>query len=160
VALFALIVIVACLNRETGLALPLAGLLLARCHGRSLRPMLAMLALGIVVVALVRVVQGDAVRVWTLDRVLARNLVTLHESVPLLALLLGAGWWRLRAWRRAPRTLLALLPVVAVYALMVAAFGLWRELSRLFLPTLPIVLALALSPRLNSVTCAAADSVS
>ena len=143
--IFTLLTIVACLNRETGVFLPLGALLLAwRCDRRLLRPALVALVCGVLVVVVVRVAQGPAVRVWTVDKVLARNLLTLHESIPLLALMLGAWWWRLRAWRTADGRLRALLPVVALYVLLVAAFGLWRELPRLLLPVAPLLMVLAL----------------
>ena len=143
--IFTLLTVAACLNRESGLALPLAALLLAwRCDRRLLRTALVALVCGVVTVIVVRVAQGPAVRVWTVDRVLARNLLTLHESIPLLALMLGAFWLRLRHWRHAPEQVRALLPVVALYVGMVAAFGLWRELPRLLMPLLPLLMVLAL----------------
>ena len=143
--LFTLLTITACLNRESGVFIPLAALLLAwRCDRRLLRTALVALVCGVIVVVLVRVVQGDAVRVWTVDKVLVRNLLTLHESIPLVALTFGAFWWRLRHWRRAPEQVRALLPVVALYVLLVAAFGLWRELPRLLLPVAPLLMVLAL----------------
>lgn len=101
---------------------------------------LAIMTAGVLTVALVRIVQGDAVRTWTIDRVWARNLEVLTEAVlnmlPLLpVLIIGAA--RLTA---SGTFIQGLWIVAVVYVSVVGVFGIWNE-TRLIMPILPILIA-------------------
>jgi hypothetical protein len=143
--LYALLVVAACLNRETGLYLiVLFGACIVR--SRSRRDWLWGLAyttLGVATFGLVRLVLGPAERYWTFERIQAINMGDWLVSILDFVFLLCVYWWfAWRGWRTASPFLRALVCTMPIYLVPVLLFGIWSE-TRLFVPMFPLILALA-----------------
>lgn len=148
------LVVVATLNRETALFLPLAALATAcpwppvpaREVLTRLRVPLAALALWGLTYGILRLVIGPAPRVLGLAETLAQNVKpgNVETALRQLALFLGPAWLLFPLGiRRAPpflrRACLVILPALVLYAV----FGRWREV-RILLPLAPLVAVVAL----------------
>jgi hypothetical protein len=150
-----LVVVLASLNRETGVFLPLA-VFLASVHDlRTFRIASvrreSVLAFGLVVLSTaiflgLRLVRGSAEPVDQLPDVIRRNLernnlIAAAMGVPLL---LGFGWiYAMLAWRSAPPFLRRIARVVPFYLAAFAIWGWWREvriLTSLYPVLVPLVL--------------------
>lgn len=143
--LYALLVVAACLNRETGLYLvALYGVTIL--PSRKVRDWVwgaVYAALGIGIFGLLRVVLGTAGRFWTLERIVAENAADPLITALAAFFLFGAYWWF--AWRGrkyAPPFLRRLVYTLPLYLIPVLVFGIWSE-TRLFMPIAPLLLALA-----------------
>lgn len=146
------IVVIASLNRETAVILPLA--LLAfhwkadnAAARRGLLVAVALLAVSLGVFVGLRAALGDAPREKTLAQILQHNLQPSSLAMTLLytALFLGPFWlFALRGWSSAPVAIRRLFLVVPLYATAILIWGVWYEV-RLWMPLYPIFLALALS---------------
>ena len=150
-----LVVVLASLNRETGVFLPLAIFLASLSDFRKLRlrsmPRETVLAFGLVVLSTaiflgLRLVRGSAEPVDQLSEVIRRNLernnlIAAAMGVPLL---LGFGWmYAALAWRSAPAFLRNIARVVPFYLAAFAIWGWWREvriLTSLYPVLVPLVL--------------------
>ena len=149
----AAIVVIASLNRETALFLPLALLAFNWRSGRpdeARRGMLVGVALLAVTLALffgLRMMLGDAPREKTLAQILQHNLQPSSLAMTLVytGLFLGPFWlFALRGRPAAPAPVRRLSIVVPLYAAAILVWGVWYEV-RLWMPLYPILLALALS---------------
>ena len=147
-ALFAAVVAVAALNRETGGMLAVWYLLLWWRFDRTQ----AGLAWGVLYAALwggliwlVRIAAGPGPWRWTIQATLAHNAAQLGESVVAVVVLLG-GWWLLawRGWKRAEGFIRAIAPGLLLYGGAWLLLSQWRETRTLAL-TLPVLIAMALS---------------
>ncbi|HEY1298698.1 MAG TPA: hypothetical protein VGJ60_36920 [Chloroflexota bacterium] len=153
-------VVLASLNRETGVFLPLA-LFLASLQG--LRPLgmstlrrvarrretylsFAFLVLSTLIFGGLRLVRGSADPVDELGNVIIRNIqrnnvIAAASAVPLV---LGLGWiYAALGYRRAPRFLRGVARVVPFYLAAFALWGWWREvriLTTLYPVLVPLVL--------------------
>ena len=139
---FGLLTIIACLNRESGLALPALFGAWIWCYARTRRNLTLALVyaiVGVTTVAAVRLAQGSAATYWTLDKVFEANVVLYPYGALMPVLAFGAWWWY--AWRCRRGKFAPLLAVAGAYMAALLVFGIWRE-SRLWLPLTPI-LALA-----------------
>jgi hypothetical protein len=140
-AVFAAVLALSCLNRETGLFLVVIYAAFT-WHDRAARlRSLLYLVVGVSVVVLVRLLVGPGERFWTLDRVITTNIATLPEAFITVAVTFGVAWllaWR-GAWSSDARPFVIAL---IIYLLPVFIFGLWRE-TRLLLPVFPAILWLA-----------------
>jgi len=148
------LVVVATLNRETALYLPLAALATAcpwpPVPGREVieRIRLPLLALALwgLSYGLLRVVIGPAPRVLGLAETFAQNVKpgNIETALHQLALFLGPAWLLFPLGiRRAPaflrRACLVILPALVLYTV----FGRWREV-RILLPLAPLITVVAL----------------
>lgn len=144
---FALVIILATLNRETALFLVLAyGALVMATRRWHALPWLAVYAgLWLLTYFFILHQIGPGVRYWTLDRILLTNIEAFApQSIWLLLALLGV-WW-LFAWQGLASSqgyLRVMLPVCALYVLTIVIWGHWYEV-RLWLPILPVGLTGAL----------------
>ncbi len=162
-----LVVVLASLNRETGIFLPLA-LLLGTAEARrpfelaSVRRALdrreTRLALAWVVMSAgifggLRLLRGSATQVDALGDVFVRNLQPEHlaAAAMVLMLFLGIGWiFAAYGWTRAPRFVRGVGRVVPVYLAAFAIWGWWREariLTTLYPIVIPLLLAYCYQPR-------------
>ena len=150
-----LVVVLASLNRETGVFLPLAVFLeslneFPSWRMRSIRRE-TVLAFGLVLLSTaiflgLRLVRGSAEPVDQLPDVIRRNLernnlIAAAMGVPLL---LGFGWiYAVLGWRSAPEFLRRMARVVPFYLAAFAIWGWWREvriLTSLYPVLVPLVL--------------------
>ncbi len=145
--LYGVLVMLAALNRSTGVFLVLFfGLAMWRCYPdrRTLIWTVVYGGLWFGCDWLVRQVQGPGELYWTVGRIAEANLSILPYALTAVPAFLG-GWWYLawRGLRRTPPFLGTLTWGMLVYLGFVAVFGLWREV-RLLVPVLPILLAVGL----------------
>jgi hypothetical protein len=151
-----LIVIIASLNRETGVFLPLALFLanldalwpLRRAFERpESRISLGLVVLSTAIFAALRLLRGSADPVDQLSDVIARNLqrnnlIAAGFAVPLV---LGLGWiFAIRGLDTAPSFARRLARVVPFYLVAFAIWGWWREV-RILTSLYPILVPLVLS---------------
>jgi len=156
------VVVLASLNRETGVFLPLALLLASlgslwplriRTLSRGMRIAFGLVMLSTAIFAGLRLVRGSAPAVDPLGLVVARNLErnNLIAAGGAVVLFLGVGWFF--AWRglsSAPSYLRRLARVVPFYLAAFLIWGWWREvriLTSLYPILLPLVLAYCYAPR-------------
>lgn len=162
------VVLLASLNRETGIFLPLALLLRGLDMGhpfnaaatlrallrkREPRLALAYTVLSSGVFATLRLVRGSATQVDALGDVFIRNLQpdNLSAAAMVVTLFLGVGWiFAVLGWARAPLFIRGVGRVVPFYLAAFAAWGWWREvriLTTLYPIVIPLVLAYCYQPR-------------
>jgi hypothetical protein len=140
--------VVASLNRETGVFLPLA-LFLASLKDRRRETFVSFgyLLLSTAIFAGLRLVRGSADPVDALPDVLSRNLQrnNLIAAALGLPLFLGVGWvYAALGLRSAPTFLRRLVRVVPLYLLAFAIWGWWREV-RILTSLYPVLVPLALA---------------
>jgi hypothetical protein len=156
--ILAALTLVATLNRETGIFLPVAFLFSnvnrgggERDHGAArVRKWPALLAgyvfIWVFVYGAIRVLRGATDHMYTLGEIWMHNTAK-HNLVytPVnLILFLGAFWaFAAMGYRHAPAFLRRITWVIVPYVIMVALFGMWREV-RLLMPLYPILVALGL----------------
>lgn len=166
----AVTVVLASLNRETGVFLPLA-LLLASLQ--DLQPFgrqalfraafrretyvpFALLVVSALIFGGLRLVRGSADPVDPLNEVIARNLQrnNLIAAASAIPLVLGLGWiYAALGYRRAPRFLRGVARVVPFYLAAFALWGWWREvriLTTLYPVLVPLVLVYCCDARGSS----------
>ncbi|MGI9146916.1 MAG: hypothetical protein ACR2IK_10255 [Chloroflexota bacterium] len=164
-----IVVVLASLNRETGIFLPLA-LLLGSIQVRhplnsasvrgalnrdETRWSLAYVLMSAAIFGELRLLRGSATQVDALGDVFVRNLQpdNLEAAAMLLTLFLGVGWiFAASGWRRAPPFVRGVGRVVPVYAAAFAVWGWWREvriLTTLYPIVIPLVLAYCYEARLG-----------
>jgi hypothetical protein len=153
-------VILASLNRETGVFLPLA-LFLASLQGlhpfglravrraaqrRETQISFAFLVMSTLIFSGLRLVRGSADPVDELQNVIVRNIqrnnaIAAASAIPLV---LGFGWlYAALGYARAPRFLRGIARVVPFYLMAFAVWGWWREvriLTSLYPVLVPLVL--------------------
>jgi len=154
-------VVLAALNRETGVFLPLALLLgsveirrpidgaalRAAVGRRETRLAFAFVVLSTAIFAGLRLELGGAAPVDALGDVIARNLqrnnlIAAAWSVPLF---FGVGWiYAARGLARAPHFVRGIARVVPLYLVAFATWGWWREV-RILTSLYPILVPLALA---------------
>jgi hypothetical protein len=154
------IVVLASLNRETGVFLPVAVFLasLGELHSigpdvvrrlassRDVRIAFGLVVLSTLIFAGLRLVRGSADPVDPLPDVIRRNLERNNLIAALMGipLLLGVGWiYAALGWRSAPCFLRGLARVVPLYLIAFAIWGWWREvriLTSLYPVLVPLVL--------------------
>ncbi len=160
------VVVLASLNRETGVFLPLALFLgslrdLWPLGGESLRRAarrretylsFGLLVLSTLIFAGLRQVRGSADAVDELGNVIIRNIqrnnaIAAASAIPLV---LGFGWlYAALGYRRAPRFLRGIARVLPFYLIAFAIWGWWREvriLTSLYPVLVPLVLVFCLDP--------------
>jgi hypothetical protein len=148
-------VVLASLNRETGIFLPLA-LLLANLDTRDLRAAIGrsavreavgLVALSTAVFGGLRLLRGSADPVDRLGDVISRNLLpdNLTAAAMVLTLFLGLAWiYAVLGLRGAPSFVRGLARVVPLYLAAFALWGWWREV-RILTTLYPIAIPLVLS---------------
>jgi hypothetical protein len=154
-------VILASLNRETGVFLPLALLLAsldlhqplnvawvrASARRAEVRFAFGLLLLSTAIFAALRLLRGSAAAVDALGDVIARNLLpdNLVAAAMVLTLFLGLAWYyALRGLSCAPEFIRRVARVVPFYLAAFALWGWWREvriLTTLYTIAVPLVLA-------------------
>jgi hypothetical protein len=157
----ATLVVLASLNRETGVFLPLA-LLLASIDARDwwhpdairraaaqreTRLAFGLLLVSVAIFAGLRLLRGGAAPVDELGDVVSRNLERNNLIAAGLALLLfmGVGWiFALRGFGRAPVFIRRVGRVVPFYLAAFAIWGWWREV-RILTTLYPILIVLVLA---------------
>ncbi len=151
--------LLACLNRSTGVFLPVIFLLGAlqplrpgrgwlRANRGALARGVGLLALAAAVLLGLRLSQGQSPHVHSLAHFWAQNTSAgaLLKAGLHWAIFFGAGWLLLpRGLSQAPPALRRLLWLVPLYLVPVFLFGIWREV-RLLLPLYPLLAAVALFP--------------
>jgi hypothetical protein len=163
-------VVLASLNRETGVFLPLALFLASLQHLRPLSASalrrsarrretylsFAFLVLSTLIFAGVRLVRGSADPVDELTDVIVRNIqqnniVAAASAIPLV---LGFGWiYAVLGYKSAPSFLRGVARVVPFYLLAFAIWGWWREvriLTSLYPVLVPLVLVYCCETRKSS----------
>lgn len=165
--LVGIVVVLASLNRETGVFLPLA-LLLASLDASHLFSMAALrsaasrretlfasayVLLSTAIFAGLRLLRGSAPPVDQLGDVIARNLEpnNLIAAAMILLVFLGLGWvFAVRGLARGPLFVRRIARVVPCYLAAFAIWGWWREariLTSLYPILIPLVLAYCYAPR-------------
>jgi hypothetical protein len=161
-----LVVVLASLNRETGVFLPLTVFLAAlsdfRAFGtqwlqRAAQRRDVSLSFGLVVPSTaifleLRLVRGSAEAVDALPDVISRNLErnNLIAAAMGIPLLLGFGWiFAVMGVRSAPCFLRRVARVVPFYLIAFAIWGWWREV-RILTSLYPVLVPLVLAYRCNS----------
>jgi len=155
-ALFPVIVLAA-LNRETGIFIPLAFILVNlgeiwvfRGQARSLRLVglsAAYLGTGVAILLLLRCILGWAPQLLTLQETFAMNttVLALTTAAVNVTLFLGAFWvFAFLGFGRAPSFCRRTALVIPFYLLAVLAWGVWTEV-RLLMILYPLVAPLALA---------------
>lgn len=154
------VVVLASLNRETGVFLPVAvllasvgelrpiGLDLVRrvVASREARIAFALVVLSTAIFAALRLVRGSADPADALADVVRRNLErnNLIAAAMGIPLLLGVGWvYAALGWRSAPCFLRGAARVVPLYLIAFAIWGWWREV-RILTSLYPILVPLVL----------------
>jgi hypothetical protein len=137
--------ILASLNRETGILIPIALLVhewRSRIYGRRFVTALAGVGLSILTLAALRLSLGPAPESITLDAVRAINLSPdgLAAASTNVALFAGVTGWGLAAagWRHAPPFVRQQAWIAVLYLPIVAVFGVWYEV-RLLMPLYPLL---------------------
>jgi hypothetical protein len=152
------LVILAALNRETAVFIPLAFLLAntnlpaffrnrAHADKKALLWFGAYLLTWLVIFAGLRWVQSAAPSLRTLGELLAKNTqpVNLARTLVNWALILGPFWlFAALGWRKAPDFLKQVSWITPLYLATIAVWGVWYEV-RLLLPLYPILIPLGLS---------------
>jgi hypothetical protein len=142
---FALLVLLASLNRETGIFLVVLFAATQPLTRRNLFTALLYAGLWAVVFAGVRLYGGEAERYWELGRIWRTNLSQPGLTLYNVTAFLGVMWLlALAGFRNSPPFVRRAAIVIPAYAGAVAVWGLWWEV-RLLMPVLPLVLPLALS---------------
>jgi hypothetical protein len=142
---FGLLVVIAALNRETGIFLVLLFAVTQPATRRNLLTALAYAALWGGVFVAVRWYGGEAERYWELGRIWRTNISQPGLTLYNLTAFLGVMWLLAAlGFRHAPPFVRRAALVVPAYAGAVAVWGLWWEV-RLLMPLLPLILPLALS---------------
>lgn len=147
---FAVLVVIASMNRETSVILPflyIATLGRRESAGRSVIVFLLLCALWCGGYLLVRLFQGDAPYIYPLGTILEKNLSAKYIGFMLLniPLFLGFVWiFAARGIRTAPLFIRRLALFVPFYIVLVLVFGIWKEV-RLLMPLYPAVVPAALS---------------
>ncbi len=151
---FALVSLIAVLNRETGIFLPLTAVIVAWFSRRDASPQgfgfpvaLGTLAACIGILVGLRLGLGQAEHVHTLGSIAKRNLSGVHlgKSIPQIALFLGIAWTFLPAGIRQAHPFLRRVAWILIpYGGSILVFGIWKEV-RLLVPLAPLLLALALA---------------
>jgi len=142
---YALLVMVACLNRETGLYL----VVLYAFSTRRLKASLLLALIGAATPVAIRMGVGIGDRYWTLPMIFARNLEVLPESILNTVLLLGIPvLLAALGWSHTPPRLRVLAWTLPLYLVPVLVGGIWNE-TRLFIPILPILLNYASYARIR-----------
>ncbi|MBV9577721.1 MAG: hypothetical protein JO057_03925 [Chloroflexi bacterium] len=154
------VVVLASVNRETGVFLPLAlflaslqdlrpfGMATLRRAARRRETYLsfAFLMVSVLIFGGLRLVRGSADPVDELDNVIVRNIqrnnvIAAASAIPLV---LGFGWlYAALGYRRAPRFLRGVARVLPFYLLAFAIWGWWREV-RILTTLYPILVPLVL----------------
>jgi len=141
-----ILAVLASLNRETGILIPIASLIhewRSGTHGRRFMTAMAGVGLSILTIAALRLSLGPAPESITLDAVRAINLSPegLATAVTNVALFAGITGWVLAAagWRRAPPFVRQQAWIAALYLPIVAVFGVWYEV-RLLMPLYPLLI--------------------
>jgi hypothetical protein len=143
---YALLVVFACLNRETGLFVALLYVLLALGYRRKHEFLWGCfyLALFAVIFLGLRLMLGNIDLQYSPALLLRHNLDQAAYSAASLFLLLGAWWWfSLYGYRRAPRFFRYATWIIPPYVVLWFLFAVWYE-TRLIVPLYPLLLPLAL----------------
>lgn len=136
---FVIVLILAVMNRETGLILGLAAIGLARRGYVRAGWATMATAMASLLILTVRLWVGDNYTYWTLDRILERNLLTWYMGVCHAVCLLGYGWWlAFKGLPSLPEKVRAAAEYVPFYIISILIFGIWYEV-RLITPLLPIL---------------------
>src|SRR5262249_46033330 len=142
--------VLACLNRETGLLVPIAAIIDALYeHDRArLRRGVAALVAGGIVIVLVRSIVGPGEPRITLAAIWQENTspLGLAKAATYLLLFGGITGWALAAisWARAPIFVRRQAWLVPVYLPGYLVAGIWYEV-RLLVPLYPLFIAYALA---------------
>ncbi len=142
-----LVVLLASLNRETAVFLPLLYAVTSPLTKKNVVTAIALFATWAVVFVGVRLVPGDAYRYWTLDTIWSwnRNPEHLTLAAQNVVLLLGAFWlFAALGFRRSPPFVQRSAVVMVPYLATLLVWGAWSEV-RLLTPLYPILFSLALS---------------
>jgi hypothetical protein len=141
-----ILAVLASLNRETGILIPIALLFhewRARTYGRRFVTAMAGVGLSILTIAALRLLLGPAPESITLDAVRDINLSPegLKAATTNVALFAGVTGWVLAAagWRHAPPFVRQQAPIAWLYLPIVAVFGVWYEV-RLLMPLYPLLI--------------------
>ena len=136
---YAALIVIASLNRETGLLLVFCyAAFFPRRYGQ-----IALLALvWAAVTGVLHLVLGDAPHVLGLAGTLDYNLVNLPDGLFTNALLLPIAMVLFTAYRTAPPLLRRLVWVAGLYLVAIAVGAAWNEMFRLVLPVMPLLLPL------------------
>lgn len=141
------LLILASLNRETSLLLPI---LYAAWHGRvKWREAGALLLIWGAITAGIHLVIGSFPHQLGLVGTLEYNLGNLPDALIANLLLLPLAWLVVAGYRAADVRLKRFVWVVAVYVLAIAVGGALNETQRLILPVLPLLIPVMLQERLN-----------
>ena len=146
------LVLIATLNRATGLFLPLAFFFARRPWRRTDRKrqiLLCAVLFGVwaATMAGLRWMQGGELHVSAISHLLERNLRhnDLIKTAIRVPLFLGAGWWlAARGVAHAPPMLRRVMLIVPFYTALVVVWGVWYEV-RLLMTLYPVLVPIALS---------------
>jgi hypothetical protein len=142
---YAVILILASLNRETSAFLVLAYALVAwRCNRLNGRFLALLTAIWLTVfIGLRLTLNAPSEGTYGLPYIVAENLERLPGGFVYLVLFIGGvGFTSVLGWRYAPPFVRALLPMVVAYVGAILVFGIWGEV-RLWLPIVPLLLVMA-----------------
>lgn len=140
---FVPLVVLASLNRETGLVL--AGIYGAY-HGRDQwRNTAALAGIWILITAGLHIVIPSAPHVLGLTGTFEYNLANMPDALLTNLLLLPLAIMIVAGYRKAPIQLRRLAWVAAIYALAIVVGAAWNETQRLILPISPLLLPIALN---------------
>lgn len=143
--LFALLVAVATLNRETAIFLVAIFAVTSPLTRETAKSGLGYLCVWLVIFFGIRYLAGDAERYWSLERVFRTNLSQPSLAAFNIAVLLGIFWvFAALGFTRAPAFVRRSALVIPAYLGVVALWGIWWEV-RLLMPLYPLLLPLALS---------------
>jgi hypothetical protein len=141
-----ILAVLASLNRETGILIPIALLVhewRTRTYGRRFVTAMAGVGLSILTIAALRLSLGPAPESITLDAVRAINLSPegFTAAATNVALFAGVTGWVLAAagWRDSPEFVRQQAWIAALYLPIVAVFGVWYEV-RLLMPLYPLLI--------------------
>lgn len=143
---YALLVVLACLNRETGLFIALLFVVLAIGYRRKHEVLWGCfyLVLFAVIFLGLRLMLGNVDLQYSPALLLRHNLDRSAYSAASLFLLLGVWWWfSLVGYRRAPRFFRYATWIIPPYIVLWFLFAVWYE-TRLMVPLYPLLLPLAL----------------
>lgn len=149
--LLAILVVLASLNRETAIFIPLT--FLTTIRGKNNQTGQAILRLGILLLIWaitflgLRFLRGNAPHVETIESLLTQNFTpqNLFYTLSNSTLLLGGFWiFSIAGIKYAPPFIQRVSLIIPLYLLSVLIWGVWKEV-RLLLPLYPFLLPLGLS---------------
>ena len=147
--------VIACLNRETGVFVPLLFLItnlnttskiktLLKSNAKLLLITILVSLLSVGILFAIRQYQGSKPHVISISGVLKENLLTIQYALIHIMFFGGIFWYfAVKGWGLADRFTKRLTIFFAVYLIPILIFGIWREL-RMIMPVYPVLISLGL----------------